>query len=240
METFQHQLQKFDPGIIWLDENNKVLGMNSLAVKTLGMDPSSILGKNVLSLHPEKSKNKVAFLLETSQSVGKSPPPVTMMINIPDRVLLIKTSRMEGESGSIGTCMIFYDVTDVTTHPPEPTEENQTSLRRLFKLPVYTNNRVILIELESVIYLKADGHYTRAYTNGKEYLCNLSLADIEKRADPTIFSRIHRSFTVNLRAVREFRKNNERYYVVMDDSGQTLIPISRVNVQKVREMLGIT
>ena len=40
-----------------------------------------------------------------------------MMINIPDKVLMIKASKMVGADGIIGTCMVFYDLTDVTTHP---------------------------------------------------------------------------------------------------------------------------
>ena len=243
METFQHQLQKFDPGVIWLDANNKVIGMNHLATSILGRNPKDLIGNEVLKLHPEKSRAKVSFLLESSQCPVKSAPPVTMMINIPDRVLLIKTTKMQGvdSEGHLGTCMVFYDVTDVTTKPAadEDSDSGESNLRRLFKLPVYTGNRVILIDLDSVLYLKADGHYTKAYTNDKSYLCNLSLSDIEKRVDTTRYSRVHRSFTVNLNAIREFRKEGERFFVVIDNASQTSIPISRGNVQKVREMLGI-
>lgn len=242
METFQHQLQKFDPGVIWLDANNKVIGMNHLATDILGRNPDELIGNEVLKLHPEKSRAKVSFLLESAQCPVKSAPPVTMMINIPDRVLLIKTTKMQGttDQGPLGTCMVFYDVTDVTTKPAvEEAETGETNLRRLFKLPVYTGNRVILIDLDSVLYLKADGHYTRAYTNDKNYLCNLSLSDIEKRVDTSRYSRVHRSFTVNLNAIREFRKEGERFFIVIDNTSQTNVPISRGNVQKVREMLGI-
>lgn len=47
---------------------------------------------------------------------------MTMMINIPDRVLLIKVAKMYGGTEDVGTCMIFYDLTDITTTPHQGDE----------------------------------------------------------------------------------------------------------------------
>ena len=122
METFQHQLQKFDPGIVWLDGNNQITALNYVATKVLSANFDEVIGKEILQFHPEKSRSKIKWLLESSTCPTKSPPPMTMMINIPDRVLLIKVAKMYGGTEDVGTCMIFYDLTDITTTPHQGDE----------------------------------------------------------------------------------------------------------------------
>ena len=47
----------------------------------------------VLSFHPERSQSKVKFLIDQAECPVSNPPPMTLIINIPERVLLIKVSR---------------------------------------------------------------------------------------------------------------------------------------------------
>lgn len=238
LESFQHKLEKFDPGIVWLDRANRVMALNAIASRVLGVKPGQVVTTEVMQLHPEKSRRKVAFLLETSSCPAESPPPMTMMINVPDRVLLIKVAKMWGKDEEQGTCMIFYDLTDVTTSPQQ--EGELTRPRQLFKLPVYKNSRVVLLDLNDVVHFKAEGHYTTVFTEAQSYLCNLALSDLELRLDPAKFVRVHRSHMINVRFAAAFEKVDEQSTLVMRTQDEARVPVSRSNVHKLKQMFGLT
>src|SRR3569833_1674261 len=117
--SFLHKLENFDPGIVWLDCSNRVVALNIIASRILGVSVGQVIGTEVTQLHPEKSRRKVAFLLESSSCPAESPLFMILMINVPDRVLLIKVVKMWGAGEEQGTCMIIYDLTDITTSQRE-------------------------------------------------------------------------------------------------------------------------
>jgi hypothetical protein len=240
VETFQHQLQKFDPGVVWLDGQNHIFAINSVAVAVLGANAEEIIGKEILQFHPEKSRAKVQWLLDSSSCPVESAPPMTMMINIPDRVLLIKVSKMHGKDTrqSVGTCMVFYDLTDIIT-APHTNEREANNPRLLFKLPVYQQNRVMLVSLEDVVHFKAEGHYTSVYTATDEYLCNLSLSDLEERLDKDKFVRVHRSHMINMAYAKAFEKQGDQYTLLLDAPLEVRVPISRSKVKNLKSILGL-
>ena len=253
-ETFQHKLEQFNPGMVWLDEQGHVTAFNDVALQilgpageqSLGVHQDKLFGIDVVQLHPEKSRDKLRFLLHSRDAGGcpvKSPPPVAMMINIPDRILMIKVSKMSGMDGACGTCMIFYDVTDLTTEPSKQEAGESgapfTPPRRLFKIPVYRGNRVILIGLKDIVRFQGDGHYTTIVTKDDRYLSNLSLADLELRLDSSIYLRVHRSHIVSLPYAVELVKSDESVNLVMDDAEQTQVPVSRSKTAHLKELLGV-
>ncbi len=255
-ESLQYQLQRLDVGMVWLDKENHVTGFNDLAwqllarasEQTLGVPRDQLMGIDLLKLHPPKSRDKLELLLggEDPKKAGAcpvpSPPPVTMMINIPDRVLLLKVSKMIGTDGGIvGTCMIYYDLTEFTTLPAEHDvgNEAQLPLRRLNKIPVYRANRLVLIDLEDTLRLESNDHYTWIVTASERYLSNLSLSDLEERLDPEVFFRCHRSHIVNLTHVREIERDGETMFIVFDRPELTRIPVSRSHTRTLRDIVGL-
>jgi hypothetical protein len=251
-ETFLHKLEQFNPGMVWLDPTNHVTAMNDVAAQLLGpaaqysmgTDPDKLLGIDVLQMHPEKSRDKLRLLLQTGQDGAcpmKSPAPVAMMINIPDRILVVKVSKMVGIAGVVGTCMIFYDLTDITTAPAGAPASARADPppRRLLKIPVYRKNRVMLIDMKDVVRLQADGHYTTIVTADDQYLSNLSLTDLEARLDPAIYFRTHRSHIVSLPHALELVMKDESVSLMMADHQQTVVPVSRPNIAHLKELLGI-
>ena len=75
MESFEHKLQKFDPGVVWLDGHNRVLALNTIASSVLGVTVGDAVGTEILQLHPEKSRDKVQWLLESASCPVTSAPP---------------------------------------------------------------------------------------------------------------------------------------------------------------------
>lgn len=243
MESFEYKLQKFDPGVVLVDGNNQVSSMNNVAFKLLGNIRGNPIGREVLQLHPEKSRSKLDLLLRAGSGTPGCPvasaPPMTMLINIPDRVLLIKVTKMMSESKVTGTCMMFYDLTDITTNyddraPPEGVP------RQLLKLPVLLKNRVMLLDLSAVVHLQSDGHYTRVFTFDQEHFCNLTLSDLEVRLNPKYFVRTHRSHIINMQHAKTIEHHGGQYNVVLEMQRPTGVPISRARVGDVKSYLGIS
>lgn len=253
-ETFQHRLEQFNPGVVWLDAQGRVSAFNDVALQilgpageqSLGVAQDRLFGIDVVQLHPAKSREKLRFLIQSRDAGGcpvKSPPPVAMMINIPDRLLMLKVSRMSDMNGTCGTCMIFYDLTDLTTEPssesPESLGGTPSPPRRLFKIPVYRKNRVILIDLKDIVRFQGDGHYTTIATKDDRYLSNLSLTDLEQRLDSSVFLRVHRSHIVNLQYAVELVKAEDSVNLVMDDGEHSVVPVSRSRAALLKEWLGV-
>ena len=250
-ETFQHRLEQFNPGVVWLDAQGRVMAFNDVALQilgpageqSLGVAQDKLLGIDVVELHPAKSRDKLRFLLQSRDVEGcpvKSPPPLAMMINIPDRILMIKVSRMSDTRETCGTCMIFYDVTDLTTAPSvEAPSGTAAPPRKLLKIPVYRKNRVILIDLKDIVRFQGDGHYTTIVTKDDRFLSNLSLADLELRLDSNLFVRVHRSHIVSLTHAVELVRADENMTLVMADAERSAVPVSRAKAAQLKEQLGV-
>jgi LytTR family transcriptional regulator, CO-responsive transcriptional regulator RcoM len=186
----------------------------------------------------------------------RSPPAMTMMINIPDRVLLLKVSKMFASQGVVGACMVYYDLTDLTTSPRAEPMANavraangsggsngldnvRTLPRQLSKIPVYRANRLVLIEVEDALRLESNDHYTWIVTRSDRYLSNLSLSDLEERLDPAMFFRCHRSHIVNLRHVSEIERDGDTLHLVFARPELVRVPVSRAHVRELREIVGL-
>lgn len=249
--TFQHRLEQFSPGVVWLDAEGRVSAFNDVALRILGtvdeqspgVDRDTLFGMDVVQLHPARSRARLRDLLQSGDAGGReadSPLPA-VLISVADHVLMIKASRMSGLHGSCGTCMFFYDLTDLTTEPSTGVLTGMTTPpRRLFKIPVFRKNRVILIDLKDVVRFQGDGHYTTIITRDERYLSNLSLADLELRLDNSVYLRVHRSHIVSLPFAVELVKADESLNLVMDDVERSVVPVSRSRAVQLKELLGLT
>ena len=227
--------------MVWLDTSNRIIGMNDLARRVLASIPGAAVGENILNLHPEASRDKVQWLIDAPSSRGEASPPMTMMINTPERVLLIKVSKITGAEEAVGTCMIFYDVTAETMRPVETTSTAaaDAGVQELYKLPVYKKDQVLLVDLEDVSCIKADGRYSTVYAGQETFFCSLSLSDLEKRLNADRFYRVHRSYLVNLKAAKAFQKADDSSCLVVDHGDGMKVPISRNRISDLKNRLGL-
>lgn len=234
-------LERFDVGVVHLDNERRVVGMNDFARRALPVDQMQPFDRMVLSFHPERSQPKVEFLLDQAAVCPvASPPPMTMIINIPERVLLIKVSRTaDAHSAPTGYVLVFYDITDVVAADDKPPARPGTVQRRqLRKIPTASGQKIVFVEADDVLRLHSDGHYTRVVTAQGSQFCNLSLGDLEGRLDPEHFMRVHRSHIVNLRAVSQLLRVDGRLVLRLraDDAE---VPVSRTSSPELMARLGM-
>jgi LytTR family transcriptional regulator, CO-responsive transcriptional regulator RcoM len=227
--TWLYLLERFEVGVVHIDRELRVIPF----------------GKIVTSFHPEGAKAKLTFLLGQAECPVSDAPPMTMIINIPERVLLIKVSKMGGEHGdTVGYTLVFYDITDEVAkkieNGPTQTVHEAEGKRQLKKIPTLKQNRVLLVDVLSVSVIRSEGHYTWIHTAQASQFCNLAIGDIENRLDPQQFLRVHRSYIVNLAHVDEIVRDDGRMTLRMMGAAPMVIPVSRASAPRLMEHLGLS
>jgi LytTR family transcriptional regulator, CO-responsive transcriptional regulator RcoM len=231
-------LERSDVGVVQLDRELKVTAMNSFARRALPVEDKQPFEKMVLSFHPERSQPKVKFLLDQAECPVSNPPPMTMIINIPERVLLIKVTKLSDMRGdTAGYTLIFYDITDVVTGD-EPAAHKSQAKRQLQKIPTVSQNRIVLVNADEVTYIRAEGHYTWVCTAQGSSFCNLNISDLAERLDGASFLRIHRSYLANLEFAEQIVRDDGRVSLKLRGDANAL-PVSRTSVPRLLERLGI-
>jgi hypothetical protein len=233
--------EKFEVGVIHLDAQRKVLAMNDFARKVLPVDEKQPFDRLVTSFHPERSQPKVGFLLDQASACPvANAVPMTMIINIPEQVLLIKVTRLGDEHNrTTGFVLVFYDVTQVVSQESPPTQTPASNVR-LSRIPVVSNQQVVFLDAEDVLCLESQAHYTRVLARDGYHFCNLSIGDLQARLDPALFMRVHRCFIVNLQAVSGIGREGSKTVLSLK-GGRTRepVPVSRNEVARLREALGL-
>lgn len=74
-------------------------------------------------------------------------------------------------------------------------------------LTVPHGNEVRLVMTDEVCFLEADGKYTSVVTPAAKFLLSSTLKQIKERLDPRCFWQIHRSFVVNVSAIRALNRS---------------------------------
>lgn len=237
--SWLYLLERFDVGVVYLDKTFRVLSMNEFAFRTLPVEDRDPFEKIVTSFHPESSRAKVEFLLEQVQCPVSNPPPMTMIINIPERMLLIKISRLIDRQGDVeGYALVFHDITEAVSHDTSEAAVPGAK-RRLFKIPTLRKNRIVLVDIGSVSYIRSDGHYTWVQTAEGNYFCNLTIGDLEARLDPERFLRVHRSYLVNLDHAEQIVREEGKVLLKLTQPTQAEIPVARSSMPRLMELLGL-
>lgn len=237
-QTSLYVFEKFDAGIVLLNERREVVGMNDYARRVLPVDRMQPFDRFVLDFHPERSRAKVNFLLDQA---GQCPVahnlPMTMIINIPEQVLLIKVSRITDAAQRLtGYALVFYDVTQIVSRD-EPAQAPTT--RRLTRIPTVANQKIVFVDTTEVCCIESDGHYCRVLTPEGWHFCNLGISDLQERLDPDTFVRVHRCFVVNLGAIEALERDGTKTRIKLKRHPKVDVPVSRTEVAALRERLGL-
>lgn len=107
-------------------------------------------------------------------------------------------------------------------------KDDMLELKEIVKKIIFekASNEVIIIanqkmNLSDIIYLKADTVYTEIYTNDRQIIIRKALREFLDKLDCLLFFRVHRTYAVNMKYIKNITKNNVRL------SNGVEIPISR-------------
>ena len=107
------------------------------------------------------------------------------------------------------------------------------------KLAVRKGGRTVLLAIEDIVLLSARNKSTYAHTYENQYLVDMTLGELEEKLARESFTRVHRSYLVNLNKVKEILRVDGSYVVVSTDRDETHIPVARRQVRAFREAVGI-
>lgn len=98
----------------------------------------------------------------------------------------------------------------------------------LTRLMIKISGRVMLLKVDEIDFIEADGNYAKLHAGRKSHLLREKMHDLEARLDPAKFVRIHRSVIVNLDRIKEMHPHfNGDYVVVLEDGRQLKLSRAR-------------
>ena len=101
-------------------------------------------------------------------------------------------------------------------------------------IPVELAGRTTMLPRAEVRWVEAQGDYARLHTDGTSHLIRVPLSVLAERWADAGFVRIHRSYLVSLRDVRELRLTGSGYVVL---TGDRELPVSRRHTRELKDRL---
>lgn len=122
---------------------------------------------------------------------------------------------------------------------PQQGTESGSIPRPLVRIPVQKDGRTVLVEGDAIVYAAAARGYSSLKLVEEKVLVSFSLNELERRLHGH-FYRVHRSYLVNLRYVRELVPDFRGTLVlVMNDRQRSRVEVSRRQARELRKRLGI-
>lgn len=117
-----------------------------------------------------------------------------------------------------------------------PTSGPQPPAPRLRWVRASVGDAVHQVDVQQVLFFRADDKYTCVRTAGAEYLIRTPIAELAAQLDPAQFVQVHRSTIVNLQHLLATRRDDaSRLFLRIRDHAQEL-PVSRAYVHLFKAM----
>jgi two-component system, LytTR family, response regulator len=101
---------------------------------------------------------------------------------------------------------------------------------------VRDGSRVHVLPVAKIAYVQAQDDYAGFFCDGKEYLKEQTLTDVESSLDPAKFVRIHRSYLLNLDWLSRVELDERENRIAILTDGRRL-PVSRAGYTRLAELL---
>jgi two-component system LytT family response regulator len=126
---------------------------------------------------------------------------------------------------------------DESTHQMRAVLDAIANPRRyLSRLAIRSGDRTIFLTIDEVEWIEAAQNYVCVHAGQTTHLLHVPMNTIEESLDPQSFVRIHRSYIVNLRHIRQLWTLPNRQCVLELASGERL-PSGRTYGEKIRTLL---
>jgi two-component system, LytTR family, response regulator len=90
------------------------------------------------------------------------------------------------------------------------------------RFAVRDRDRFLLVRAADLDWVESAANYVRLSARGREYLLRGTMSEMERRLDPAVFTRIHRSTIVNTSRIREIRPDPHGDFDVVLIDGRSL------------------
>jgi len=104
-----------------------------------------------------------------------------------------------------------------------PTEE-ETAGRYEKLINVKDRGQIFRVDVDTIEHIEAAGDYMCIYTGDNSLILRETMKDLERRLDPRVFQRVHRSTIVNLDQVRQVKPHtNGECFLVLDSGAEVKV-----------------
>jgi len=107
-----------------------------------------------------------------------------------------------------------------TVAASEPAESTRES--PLTRIPIKSPGKITFVDVADIEWVEADGDYLRLHTSDKSILYRSTLAALERRLDPQVFVRVHRSALVRQSSIVSLEPYYHGEYVIRTRQGARL------------------
>ncbi len=108
--------------------------------------------------------------------------------------------------------------------------------RFLKRILVKESDRIIIINVQDICWIEAREDYVNIHIKGEEYLLHQSLSTLERKLDPDLFIRVHRSYIINFELIKELQPwSNNRLKCILKDGSEIIL--SRSGTQRLRKIM---
>ena len=116
-------------------------------------------------------------------------------------------------------------LSEVAPDAVENMPEQDDSTNRYEKLiNVKDRGQIFRVDVDSIEHIEAAGDYMCIYTGDNSLILRETMKDLERRLDPRVFQRVHRSTIVNLNQVRQVKPHtNGECFLVLDSGAQVKV-----------------
>jgi two-component system, LytTR family, response regulator len=90
------------------------------------------------------------------------------------------------------------------------------------RIVLKSRGRIVFVPVADIRWIGAEENYVRISTNTETHLLRETMTRLEKKLDPEMFLRVHRSSIVNLQHVKEVRTESDGEYAVVLADGEKL------------------
>ena len=103
-------------------------------------------------------------------------------------------------------------------------EQEDTANRYEKLINVKDRGQIFRVDVDSIEHIEAAGDYMCIYTGDNSLILRETMKDLERRLDPRVFQRVHRSTIVNLDQVRQVKPHtNGECFLVLDSGAQVKV-----------------
>jgi ABC-2 type transport system ATP-binding protein len=163
-----------------------------------------------------------------------------------EKKLLILTSNLEE---AMISCDAIYRLNELGFHPldiqdsdgdKQEMQEQERANITLQKIYTKRNDKVILFDPPEVDYIESMNGSILVHVDGEDYVCALTLTELEQKLLNFGFFRCHRSYIVNLQKVREIITWTKNSYSLRLNTGKdAVVPLSRSKLHELKALLNI-
>jgi hypothetical protein len=226
-------IKNLEPGVVIFDDEMKVHFVNGVFLLHFqGVSKNEIFKKDIFMFHKRESFDKIHQMISKINETGRQIVTQFKIIsnNNEEKYYLIRLIKLLSENEMKRFYQLLtFDITNFIFN----------KITKLTKIPVSVGNEIIFVSTEEIVYFEALNIYTKCYTkNGKEYITDFKMAELQNKLDSSKFYRVHRSYVVNIEMIEKIVKNDTRYNIVLIGTN-IQIPLSRKRAHEFMKEIGI-